>query len=434
MTPVAGGYRPRLQRRLMAAFTGFTLLVAAVVGALAIVFVYVVEDTFFDGMLQAESERQRLHQATTARYTVPALPFVTLHAGAQTLPAELARDLARHPARQEFAGSSGRHYHVRQLDASGTLLVAEVGAQLVVRPMREELIRWLLGATACLVVLALTLAAWLSRRMAAPLATLAGRVASSAPQALPHGLADGLPHDEVGELARRLDALYARTSDFIAREQAFTADVGHELKTPLSVLSIACERLQAQAGADLQPMLRSMQSALRQLGQMVDLMLALAREAPNVAEGGQVAERPLLPLLPMLEQLLLAQAPLLDRQGVQLEIEVSPRLTRPWSPALTQLLVGNLLANAVAHAQPAQVRIEADDDMLRISNPSAPPPAMLLGDDTAGRVRGIKGDTSTGQGFGLTIVRRLAEASGLALQFEYRDGRTCVTLRSAGRR
>lgn len=431
MSKVAAGYRPRLRRRLMAVFSGFTLLVAAVLGALAMVFVYVVEDSFFDGVLQTERERQLAHRAATGSYTAPSLPFVTLHAGSRHLPADLESDMALHPARQEFAGSDGRHYHVRRLDADGTLLVAEVGAQLVVRPMRDELLRWLLGVTAGLAALALALAAWLSRLIAAPLAALAGRVAGGVPQALPNGLAHGLPHDEVGELARQLDALHARTREFIAREQAFTSDVGHELRTPLSVLSIACERLQTQADADHQSLLRSMQAALLQLVQTVDLMLALAREAPSAGEGGDAAERP---LLPMLEQLLLAQAPLLDRQGVQLEIEVPPRLTRPWSPALTQLLVGNLLANAVIHAQPAQVRIEADDHTLRISNPSAPPPAVLLGGDAAGRVRGVKGDTSTGQGLGLAIVRRLAEARGLALQLDHREGRTWATLRSAARR
>lgn len=428
MSKPGGGYRPRLRTRLMAAASGFTLLVAAVLAALAMVFVYAVEDTFFEAVLQTERARQLAHRAATGSDAVPALPFVTLHARGQGLPADLAQALAKHPARQEFAGKGGRHYHVLRVDAQGTLLVAEVGAQLVVRPMRDGLLQWLLGATLGLVALALALAAWLSRRMAAPLTALADRVAGSTPQALPDGLARGMPHDEVGELARRLDALHDRTRGFIAREQAFTADVSHELRTPLAVLGIACERLQAQASAQQQPLLRSMQAAVWQLGQTVDLMLALARETPPDGAGGDDVERP---LLPMLEQLLLAQAPLLDREGVVLELDVPPGLTRPWTPALTQLLVGNLLANAVTHAQPPQVRIEADAHSLRVSNPSAPPPAALLGKDTAGRVRGIKGDASAGQGLGLAIVRRLAEARGLALQLDHQDGRTCATLRSA---
>ena len=35
----------------------------------------------------------------------------------------------------------GRHYHLRRVGADGTLLVAEVSGQLVVRPMRNELLR-----------------------------------------------------------------------------------------------------------------------------------------------------------------------------------------------------------------------------------------------------------------------------------------------------
>jgi signal transduction histidine kinase len=410
----------------MLAFAGFTLLVGTLLGALSMLFVYVVEDEFFAATLRAEVARQQAHHQAQGRYTAPALAHVRLYAHGEALPADLAPQLAAQPQRREFFGSQGRHYHLHRLDGDGALLVAEVSDQLVVRPLRKALATWLLGAAAGLMGLALLLGWVLARHTSAPLATLAQRVAGSAPDALPYDLARGLAHDEVGELARHLDLLHARTREFIAREQAFTADASHELRTPLAVLAIACERLQQQASSAQRPLVQSMQAAVWQLRQTVELMLALAREAPDGA-----ADAPAQALLPMLEQMLLAHAPLLDDKGMQVELDVPAGLTRPWPPALTQLLVGNLLANAIAHAQAPQIRIEADATRLRICNASAAPPAALLGDDVAGRERGVKGSASSGHGLGLSIVRRLAGRHGLALDLGHQGGWTVATLRAA---
>lgn len=430
--PHDGPYRPRLQRRLLLAFSGCTLLVAAVLGALAIVFAYAVEDQFFAATLQAEADRQRAHHATHGDYTAPALPYLRLYPAGLGLPEDLAGPHAREPQRTEFEGAEGRHYHLHRVAADGTLLVAEVSDQLVVRPLRSEMIHWLLTAAGSLTLLALLLGGWLARRISTPLAALATRVARSAPDALPEDLARGLVHDEVGELARHLDRLHARTRALIEREQAFTADASHELRTPLTVLAVAAERLHEQATPAQQPLLRSIQAAVWQLQQTVELMLALAREAP--ADPGVEPEQPLLPAL---ERLVLAHAPLLDRERVELVLDVPATLTRPWSPALTQLLVGHLLANAIVHACPQgpeqgpRIVIEADATELRVHNPSLPPPAALLGADAAGRARGLKGPASSGQGLGLAILRRLAERHGLALELRHDDGQTSAIVRSA---
>jgi signal transduction histidine kinase len=415
-------YRPRLQRRLMRVLASYAVLVAVLFGGLAMLFVYALEDQFFVTTLRAEAERQRLHRSTKGRWVAPALPFVRLYAQGQGLPADLARQRAAKPRDQELKGDGGRHFHLLPLDADGTLLVAEVSQQLVVRPMRQTLLAWLLATGFAAVALALLLAAWLARRTSEPLARLARAVAGSRPDALPGSLAQGLVHDEVGELARHLDALHQRTRDFIAREQGFTADASHELRTPLAVLGLAVERLRQQAPSGEQTVLASMQAAVWQLQQTVELLLALAREAPVQAP---LEEQPLLPVL---EHTLLAHAPLLEQQGVQIELDVSPRTTRRWSPALTQMLVANLLANALAHARSPQIRIEADADRLSLCNLSDSPPAALLADGAAGRQPGLKGSSSSGQGLGLSIVRRLAERHGLSLTLSHEQGHTCATL------
>lgn len=420
------GYRPRLRHRLMRAMAGYTLLVGTLMGVLAMMFVYAVEDEFFAATLHAEAQRQHAYRTTHGSWTQPALPFVQIYPRGEGLPAELARERAGRTHRQELEGDDGRHYHLLVLDVDGSLLAAEVGQQLVVRPLRQTLLLWLAGVGGSLVVLALLLAWALARRTCAPLTRLAGQLAASRPDALPPCLAQGLRHDEVGELARHLDALHERTRAFIAREQAFTADTGHELRTPLAVLGVACERLRTKATADTLPLVQSMQAAVWQLQQTVGLLLALAREASPST--GPAIETPLLPLL---EQLLLAHAPLLEQQLVEVELDVPARLTRPWPAALIQLLLGNLLANAMAHAQSPHIRIEADALRLSVCNASLPPPSPLLVEHAAGRVPGLKGPASAGQGLGLSIVRRLAERHGIALDLRHHGGHTCATLSAA---
>jgi signal transduction histidine kinase len=414
-----------MQRRLMGVLAGYAVLVGALFGGLAMLFVYAVEDQFFLTTLRAEADRQRLHRSTHGAWTAPALPFVSLYRQGQGLPADLVRQHAAQPGQSELEGDSGRHFHLLRLDADGSLLVAEVSQQLVVRPLRQTLLTWLLASGFAAVALALLLAAGLARRTSAPLARLAQAVAGSRPDALPASLASleqGSVRDEVGELAHHLDALHQRTRDFIAREQAFTADASHELRTPLAVLGLVIERLRQQAPPAQQPVMASMQAAVWQLQQTVELLLALAREAPVQAPGEEQL------LLPVLEQTLLAHAPLLEQQGVQIELEVPPRTTRRWPPALTQLLVANLLANALVHARSPQLRIEADAHRLSLCNLSDAPPAALLAEGAAGLQPGVKGPASSGQGLGLSIVRRLAERHGLSLALRHEQGQTCATL------
>ena len=67
----------------------------ALFGGLAMLFVYAVEDQFFVTTLRAEVDRQRLHRSTHGAWAAPALPFISLYAQGQGLPADLARPTMR---------------------------------------------------------------------------------------------------------------------------------------------------------------------------------------------------------------------------------------------------------------------------------------------------------------------------------------------------
>lgn len=189
----------------MLAFSGFALLVAVLYGFYVVLFVYLVEDQMFNGLLEQEAKTQLHHHATQGGWARPALPGMAVHETAASLPDGLAAAGGRALA-TGVCWRSGTPLPSAAARTGDAWLVAEVSQQLVVRPMRGGILQWLGWSSLGVLVIAMLLGAWLARRMTAPLSRLSDVVAEASPSHLPTGFAESLPDDEVGALARTLQA------------------------------------------------------------------------------------------------------------------------------------------------------------------------------------------------------------------------------------
>lgn len=415
----------------MLAFAAFALLVAVLFGGYALLFTYVVEDQFFNDALQSEAAAQRAHHARTGRWTAPRSEYIRLHENAASFPPDLRERYRTSPTHSEFPGDAGRHYHVLRLSPIGgdrvrAFLVAEVSRHLVVRRMRDDILQLLSWSALAVLAIALIAGYWLARRVSAPLAALARRVETMQPNDPPAAFAQQFPGHEVGVLAQGLEALAARVRAFVEREREFTRDASHELRTPLTVIHSACERL-AQEPA-LSPEARRQTDFIRQsvwqLQQTVSTLLSLAREE-NVAA---LAET--VPVLPVLEQVVLEQAVLLDGKPVEVSVMVPTDACLTLPPAVLRILLGNLVGNAFAHTATGGVQIDVVDGRLRIAN----------SDVIGATVRDAlyqpfsKGEASAGHGLGLAIVRRLCDQHRIDLRIDSEAGVTITSLALDGGR
>jgi signal transduction histidine kinase len=410
--------KQRLYRRLLVAYVLIALGVSAVFGLFGWGLEFTIEQHFFESLLSDEAGRLQALHAQTGRWAAPESRLVELHLDAGSLPPTVETALPRAPGLHELAPSSGRRYQALSVrgDGAAPWLLIDVSREYVLRPMRRLLAGWLLACAATAAGLSLALGWWMARRISAPLETLAARVTQTTPGQLPQTtLAHGLHDDEVGALARRFDALLARTHQFIAREQTFTRDASHELRTPLSVMAMTIQRLQEEPG--LTPawrhQLATLQAAADWMTQTVDSLLLLAREgSPQPCE----PER----LLPLVERWVLAHAGWLDEQALTLDLHLlrddALRLPRP----VLQIVLASLLGNAHSHGLAGgHVRVALEGGCLRVCNPSTELPADV---GTAY----VKWQASTGLGLGLAIVAQLLQRHGGELQIEHADGWTCA--------
>ncbi|HEY0803127.1 MAG TPA: ATP-binding protein [Steroidobacteraceae bacterium] len=213
---------------------------------------------------------------------------------------------------------------------------------------------------------------------------------------------------EITGLVLALNGLVARHGEALAREQRFTADAAHELRTPLAAV-------RAQAQVALRALdLRERQHALRQLitgvdraGRLVTQLLSLARLEPAsvlVTTATRGASDVLKDVLHDLE-------PDIERSGVAIEV-VQSNIHMMMQEEPLYLLLRNLIDNSIQHS-PANgvIRIVLREIAGRLEitisdqGPGIPASQRAAALDRFRRFS----DRYDGSGLGLSIVKRVAD-------------------------
>ena len=95
--------------------------------------------------------------------------------------------------------------------------------------------------------------------------------------------------DEIYHLAATFDQLLEQMEAGMKREQQFTSDVAHELRTPLSAMSLQCEDLLAEKG--IEPEVREgvemLYGKVRYLTQIIAQLLILSRRGSGESKSGK---------------------------------------------------------------------------------------------------------------------------------------------------
>jgi signal transduction histidine kinase len=393
--------------KIMLGFGFFALLTASIFSLFNFFVAYTVEDEFFARIIKDEANYIVKQHQDGEFDAVARFPFLTVYSAIDELPQEVSLLYYEEPRRREFAGAEGRHYHLHIAEnAPNIIILAEVSDYLVVRPRTSGILQFLSVSTVIMLISAALFGYWMAARTTRPLTNLADLVANTAPSSLPKDFAQHFPRNEIGVLADSLEHTLSRISDFIEREQHFTRDASHELRTPITVIKGASELLQTeQLSLRGKSLVNRIQHATISMEQVVATLRALAREPEaNSSKANTI-------LLPLIEETVLEFAHLLNEKDVNVAVNVPQNLfTEVPAPAI-KIIIANLISNAFQYTHSGNVTIRYDGKALSIEDSGVG--SKSFNEDSWNTL--TKGTNSSGFGIGLSIVKRLCEKYSLEL-------------------
>lgn len=332
------------------------------------------------------------------------LGYLPAREGADSLPPNL-RDL-----RPGFHALTG--------DEGGALVFVEDGRHgrlvLVFAQERVAALAFYFGAVPLAIVLILIyVVGWttyrISRRAVSPVIWLAGLVQSWDPKRPDVSALDPavLPVDVEGEaqvLAVALHDFACRIDQFVERERNFTRDASHELRSPLTVIRIACDMLLAETDVPAHALrtIQRIKSSARDMEALIESFLILAREGDTGLPEADFDVNALVQ-----EECEKAE-PLLDGRPITLRIEEHARIAVHGPPRVLSVILSNLLRNACHYTERGSVTVRIQPGRLEVVDTGVGMDADELAQAFEPFFRANE-DRGDGQGVGLTIVRRLSE-------------------------
>ena len=267
------------------------------------------------------------------------------------------------------------------------------------------------------------LIAWLLQLGFRPVDSIAEQIAGVGTTHLQDRISTERVPRELFPIVDRLNKLLQRVEAAVLREKALTADMAHELRTPLAGLRTSAEvaLTQSRSPEEYQRTLRQSLEISVQMQDMVENLLTLARleaRACNAAPKSLQLEQMLTEQLNLFSAGIISRHLTLDKSGV-----AAAKVSAP--PDLMLLVIRNVLDNAISYVnESGTIRLTLDETAdcvtLTVSNTGSAVSAQQAGQVFERFWRGDQARTDQGRhsGLGLSIVQNIMRQIGGAVSVE----------------
>jgi two-component system, OmpR family, sensor kinase len=259
----------------------------------------------------------------------------------------------------------------------------------------------------------------------APVRLLAQKLDEQPPNR-PTSLPDaGLP-DEIAPFVRSINGLLQRITKLMGEQRRFIADAAHELRSPLTALSLQAQNLEKVDTLEaMRERVVPLRAGIERARRLTEQLLNLARSqaAPPALETVDVSR--------MARELIAEYIPLAEARGIDLGLEETGSISLVTEPQALRLVIKNALDNALSYTpRPGEVTVriyaEGDDAVIEVrdTGPGIPIAERERVFDPFYRIEGSCGQ---GSGLGLAIARDAATRLRGKLSLDDRpDGRGLV--------
>jgi signal transduction histidine kinase len=277
-----------------------------------------------------------------------------------------------------------------------------------------------LAALAVALLLATSIALWLTRSVSQPVRALEEGMRAVADGDLDHRLAFNVNRkDEFGRLASSFAEMSRQLADLDKLKAEFVSIASHELKTPINVilgyLSLMQEGVYGPMGEKQFPIVETIEAQARTLARLANQLLDVSRFE---AGGGRIEPRP-IKLHAMLDELERTFHVLAVQREV--EFKVTRRENLPddvvWDAERINEVTGNLLSNAFKFTRAGGiVELIAGPSVngvcieVRDSGAGIPPDQLPYVFEKFYQADNQRSASAKGSGLGLAIAKEIVEA------------------------
>ena len=314
------------------------------------------------------------------------------------MPGKPPVEIGTHPTGSVIRGTArGEEGETVVVEARRSTVTSEVGRTLMI-----------IGAVALLAVIAaVLLAVRQANKLASPLTDLAEtaeRLGSGDPR--PRHKRYAVP--ELDRVADVLDSSAERIARMLTAERRLAADASHQLRTPLTALSMRLEEITVTD--DLETVREEATIALTQVERLTDVVERLLTNARDPHTGSAVG----FDLDEVVKQQIEEWRPAYRSAGRAIVCSGRPAMRAVATPGAVAQVLAALIENSLMHGGGTvalRTRVTGNQSVIEVTDEGPGVPA-----DLGARIfeRSISGRNSTG--IGLAVARDLAEADGGRLE------------------